>query len=101
MQLQDVPAARAALEKAQSLSGKITGAERQRMEIRARLVDFLEDKQNLDKFVAYRKAIYDALMASPNDPGLWILRGFADEGPGAGHAAGGRQRHQREVPGTG
>ncbi len=85
VQLQDVPAARAALEKAQSLSGKITGAERQRMEIRARLVDFLEDKQNLDKFVAYRKAIYDALMASPSDPGLWILRGFADEGPGAGH----------------
>jgi len=85
VQLQDVPAARAALEKAQSLSNKTTDAERQRMEIRVRLVDFLEDKQNLDKFVAYRKAIYDALMASPLDPGLWILRGFADEGPGAGH----------------
>src|SRR2546425_65624 len=85
VQLQDVPAARAALEKAQSLSSNITEPERQRMEIRARLVDFLHDKQNLDKFVAYRKAIYDALMASPLDPGLWILRGFADEGPGAGH----------------
>ncbi len=85
VQLQDVPAARAALEKAQSLSSNITEAERRRVEIRARLVDFLEDKQNLDKFVAYRKAIYDALMASPLDPGLWILRGFADEGPGAGH----------------
>src|SRR2546421_3090047 len=85
VQLQDVPAARAALEKAQSLSSNITEAERRRVEIRARLVDFLEDKQNLDKFVAYRKAIYDALMASPSDPGLWILRGFADEGPGAGH----------------
>ncbi len=85
VQLQDVPAARAALEKAQSLSSKITEAERQRMEIRSRLTDFLEDKQNLDKFVAYRKAIYDALMANPLDPGLWILRGFADEGPGAGH----------------
>ncbi len=85
VQLQDVPAARAALEKAQSLSSNITKAERRRVEIRARLVDFLEDKQNLDKFVAYRKAIYDALMASPLDPGLWILRGFADEGPGAGH----------------
>ncbi len=24
-------------------------------------------------------------MANPLDPGLWILRGFADEGPGAGH----------------
>ncbi|OLB34829.1 MAG: hypothetical protein AUH11_16850 [Acidobacteria bacterium 13_2_20CM_57_17] len=85
VQLQDVPTARAALEKAQSLSSKITEAERQRMEIRGRLVEFLEDKQNLDKFVAYRKAIYDALMANPTDPGLWILRGFADEGPGAGH----------------
>ena len=85
VQLQDVPAARAALEKAQSLSSNITEAELRRVEIRARLVDFLEDKQNLDKFVAYRKAIYDALMASPLDPGLWILRGFADEGPGAGH----------------
>src|SRR5438876_5119460 len=85
VQLQDVAAARAAIDKAQALSGPITEAERQRIEIRARLVDFLEDKQNLDKFVAYRKAIYDALMASPLDPGLWILRGFADEGPGAGH----------------
>jgi len=85
VQLQDVAAARAAIDKAQAFSGPITEAERQRIEIRARQVGFLEDKQNLDKFVAYRKAIYDALMANPLDPGLWILRGFADEGPGAGH----------------
>jgi protein-disulfide isomerase/Tfp pilus assembly protein PilF len=85
VQLQDVAAARVAIEKARSLSSSITELERQRMEIRARLVEFLQDKDNLDKFVAYRKAIYDALMASPLDPGLWILRGFADEGPGSGH----------------
>lgn len=85
VQLQDVAAARAAIDKAESLTGQVTEAERQRIEIRVRQVEFLEDKQNLDKFVAYRKAIYDALMASPRDPGLWILRGFADEGPGAGH----------------
>lgn len=85
IELQDVPAARAALQEAQSLSSHISDPERQKMEIRARLVEFLEDKQNLDKFVAYRKAIYDSLMANPLDPGLWILRGFADEGPGAGH----------------
>jgi protein-disulfide isomerase len=85
VQLQDVPAARAAVEKAQALSGPLTDAEGRKIEIHSRLVDFLEDKQNLDKFVAYRKAIYDALMANPLDPGLWILRGFADEGPGAGH----------------
>jgi len=35
--------------KAQSLSSAVTDVERQRMEIRARLVDFLEDKQNLDQ----------------------------------------------------
>ena len=85
VQLQDVPAARAAIDRAQSLAAPVTDVERQRIEIRRRQIDFLEDKQNLDKFVAYRKAIYDALMANPLDPGLWILRGFADEGPGAGH----------------
>src|SRR5262249_28178811 len=67
------------------LSAKVSEPERERIEIQSRLVAFLEDKENLSKFVAYRKAIYDALMASPRDPVLWILRGFADEGPGAGH----------------
>jgi Protein-disulfide isomerase len=85
VQLQDVSAARQALEKARSHSGQTTEAGRRRIEIRVRQIEFLEDKQNLDKFVTYRKAIYDALMANPVDPGLWILRGFADEGPGAGH----------------
>ena len=83
--LQDTLAARSVLDKAQSLSAGISAAERQKIEIHSRLVASLEDKGNLDKFVAYRKAIYDALIAHPSDPGLWILRGFADEGPGAGH----------------
>jgi protein-disulfide isomerase/Tfp pilus assembly protein PilF len=82
--LQDLPAARFALDKARELSSAATELERQKIEIRTRLLEFLEDKQNLQKFVAYRKAIYDGLMAYPSDPGLWILRGFADEGPGAG-----------------
>ena len=82
--MHDIKAARAALEKGRSLSAVVSDAERQRLEIRSKLLDFLEDKQNIEKFVAYRKAIYDALMANPVDPGLWILRGFADEGPMAG-----------------
>ena len=82
--LQDLPAARAALDEARELSSAASDLERRKIEIHARLMDFLEDKQNLDKFVAYRKAIYEALMTHPSDPGLWILRGFADEGPGAG-----------------
>jgi protein-disulfide isomerase/Tfp pilus assembly protein PilF len=82
--LLDVPAARSALDKAQSLSAGVTDLERQKIEIQSRLLSFLEDKENLNKFVEYRKALYDALMSNPTDPGLWIQRGFADEGPGAG-----------------
>src|SRR5215469_8930287 len=82
--LQDLPAARSALDKARELSSGATELERQKIEIRTRLLEFLEDKQNLDKFVAYRKAIYDNLMLYPSDPQLWMWRGFADEGPGAG-----------------
>jgi len=87
----DIPAARAAVDKAQSLAArvKVTDPERRRIEIRARLVEFLEDPKEFQKFLVYRKAIYDALMTNPSDPGLWILRGFADEGPGAGHGQGG------------
>jgi protein-disulfide isomerase len=82
--LQDLTASRAVLEKAQALAENTTALERQRIEIRAKQQLFLEDRSNMEKFIAYRKAIYDALMAHPNDPGLWILRGFADEGPMAG-----------------
>src|SRR5260370_10850950 len=49
VQLQDVTAARAALEKARSLSSSMTETERQRMEIPSRLVEFLQRKENLDK----------------------------------------------------
>jgi protein-disulfide isomerase/Tfp pilus assembly protein PilF len=83
--MQDLPASEAALEKAKSLSLDLTKTERLRLEISAREVEFLQDKQNMQKFVAYRKAIYDALMGNPSDPGFWIQRGFADEGPIAGH----------------
>jgi protein-disulfide isomerase len=85
VQLQDVPAARTAIDKARALSSHAGEPEKRRIEIREKQVDFLENKQDVEKFVAYRKTIYDALMVEPLDPGLWILRGFADEGPGAGH----------------
>jgi len=57
VELQDVAAARAALDKARSLFNQIGEPERQRIEIRSRQIEYLEDKQNLDKFIAYRKAI--------------------------------------------
>ncbi len=87
--LHDSAEARAALEKAQALADKVTERERQRMEIRARQLDFLDNSRDPQKYFAYRKAINDALVASPDDPALWILRGFADEGKPVAHGQGG------------
>ena len=88
--LQDVPAARAAFEKAQSLAGKVSEREATRIVIRARQLDYLEDSGNFQKYFAYRQAISDALAANSNDPWLWILRGFADEGTPFAHGQGGK-----------
>jgi protein-disulfide isomerase len=82
--LEDYAAARSSLDKAQSLPAGASDLERKKIDIQSHLVAFLEDKGNLNKFLEYRKVLYDALMSYPMDPGLWILRGFADEGPGAG-----------------
>src|SRR2546422_9200813 len=76
--LQDVLGARVAFEKAQSLAGKVSERERARIIIRARQLDYLEDSGNLQKYVADRQAISDALVASANEPWLWLLRGVAD-----------------------
>jgi tetratricopeptide (TPR) repeat protein len=87
--LQDAAGARGAFEKAQSVSGKLSESERARIAIRARQLDYLQDGGNLQKYFAYRQAITDALAVRPNDPWLWILRGFAEEGSPFAHGQGG------------
>ena len=87
--LQDFPRAQAAFEKAQSLAMKVSDRERARLTIRARQLEYLQDSGNLQKYFAYRQSVTDALAASPNDPWLWILRGFADEGTPLAHGQGG------------
>ncbi len=87
--LQDVSSARAELEKAQSLSENVSDRERARITIRAKQIEYLEDAANLQKYFAYRQAITDALRITPDDPWLWILRGFADEGSPLAHGQGG------------
>jgi tetratricopeptide (TPR) repeat protein len=87
--LQDVPTALAAFEKAQSLAVNASERERARMTIRGRQLDYLQDSGNLQKYFAYRRALTDALATTPNDPWLWILRGFADEGTPTAHGQGG------------
>jgi tetratricopeptide (TPR) repeat protein len=78
--LQDVPTARAAFERAQELAARLNKREQTWINIRDRELDYLEDSNNPDKYVAYRKSISEALKANPNDPWLWIQRGLADEG---------------------
>lgn len=87
--LQDVPAARAAFAKAQSLADHVSAPEQARITIRARQLDYLDGNGDMQKYFAYRQAISDAIAKNPYDPWLWILRGFADEGTPFGHGQGG------------
>jgi len=88
--LQDIPAAREEFEKAQALSQNVSERERFRIAIRAKQMEYLEDSGNLQRYFAYRQAIADALSVMPDDPWLWILRGFADEGSPFAHGQGGK-----------
>lgn len=78
--LHDPATARAAFQRAQELAPKASKSEQVWITIRDRELDYVEDMGNPDKYVAYRKAISDALRANSNDPWLWIQRGLADEG---------------------
>ncbi len=87
--LLDVPSAVAAAEKAKSLAPKASDRDRVRVALRALQMEYLQDSGDLKKYFAYRQALTDALAVSPNDPWLWILRGFADEGTPTAHGQGG------------
>jgi tetratricopeptide (TPR) repeat protein len=87
--LLDIPSAVAAAEKAKALAAKVSDRERTRILLRGLQMEYLQDSGDLKKYFAYRQALNDALSASPNDPWLWILRGFADEGTPTAHGQGG------------
>ena len=89
MGLLDPVAARAALEKAQSLSASASEPEERKIRIRALLLDWYDSKGDLHKYFAYRGAISEAITATPTDPWLWIQRGFADEGSPQAHGQNG------------
>lgn len=76
-QLQDNSAARIACNRAQSLSAKVSERERARIQIRADHLDYIQDPDSEQKYVAWRKAINDALSAQLNDWALWIVLGNA------------------------
>jgi tetratricopeptide (TPR) repeat protein len=86
--LADPVAAGAALEKAQNLADSVTEPERRKIEIHELLLAWLGDS-DLQKYFAYRNAITAAITATPNDPWLWIQRGFAEEGSPHAHGQNG------------
>jgi tetratricopeptide (TPR) repeat protein len=87
--LSDSAAAHAALLQAESLKETATEAERRKIEIRSLLLSWLDSSGNMQKYFAYRKAVSDAITSEPNDPWLWIQRGFADEGIPLAHGQNG------------
>jgi tetratricopeptide (TPR) repeat protein len=86
--LADTASAHEALDKAQSPADTVTEMERRKIEIHSLLLAWLDDS-DLQKYFAYRNSIAAAITVSPNDPWLWIQRGFAEEGSPHAHGQNG------------
>jgi tetratricopeptide (TPR) repeat protein len=87
--LQDFATARAAFQAAQALAQSMSERERTWLTIREKELEHAEDEASAEKYYAYRRAITDAIKRTPNDPWLWIQRGFADEGSVLSHGQAG------------
>jgi tetratricopeptide (TPR) repeat protein len=77
--LDNTAGARRFLEKAKERSAGASPRELRLMEIREKQLAAMDDLENAGKFLAYRKAIDDALSENLEDPQLWLLRGTAEE----------------------
>lgn len=78
--LENPEAAKRFLARAEELAPRCSERERRRIEIRAKQLAAMDDVQDPARFLAYKKAIDDALSADLDDPVLWVLRGNAEEG---------------------
>jgi tetratricopeptide (TPR) repeat protein len=78
--LQDVAAARTALNTAAAPENHFSDRERVWLIIRQHELDYLEASDDREKYTAYLKSATDATKTYPADPWLWIQRGLADEG---------------------
>jgi tetratricopeptide (TPR) repeat protein len=91
--LEDGPAARAALEKAQAVSSGVSEKERRKVALRALQLDAIDDLQNPAKHAEYKRALDEALAQDMDDVELWLLRGNTEERNASG-------RGQRGGPGS-
>src|SRR5262245_7827106 len=82
--LDDSGAAKRFFEKAKSLATGAGERERRRIEIREKQLVAIDALEDAGAFLAYKKAIDDALAADLENPQLWLLRGTAEEPNAAG-----------------
>jgi tetratricopeptide (TPR) repeat protein len=82
--LENPDGARQLFERAKALSPGISVRELRRIEIREKQLAAMEDVADPGRFLAYKKAIDEALTQDFQDPQLWLLRGNAEESTAAG-----------------
>lgn len=77
--LDDSLHARQYLDRAKTLASGASDRERRRIEIRDKQLAAIDDLEDPGKFLAYKRAIDNALNADLDDPELWLLWGNAEE----------------------
>ena len=82
--LDDTTGARRHQDKARTLATGASERERRRIAIRDKQLAAMEDIEDAGRFLAYKKAIDDALSADLDDKELWLLRGNAEESNASG-----------------
>jgi len=82
--LDNAVGARQFFQKATALATGVSERERRRMAIREKQLAAIDDIRDTARFLAYKKAIDDALARDLEDPQLWLLRGNAEEANASG-----------------
>jgi tetratricopeptide (TPR) repeat protein len=82
--LENPGAARRFFERAAALAQGASPRERRRVDIREKQLVAMDDIKDTARFLAYKKAIDDALARDLDDPYLWLLRGNAEEANASG-----------------
>ena len=82
--LDNAAAAKRFFEKAKDLAPGVSAWERRRIEIRGKQLAAMDDIEDAARFLAYKKAIDEALTEDLENPQLWLLRGNAEEANASG-----------------
>ena len=82
--LNNPQAAQQLFDRGKALASGVSERERRRIEIRGKQIEALADLEDTGSFLAYKKAIEDALGGDLDNPQLWLLRGNAEEANASG-----------------